>query len=189
MVIDHLVERSKQANFTVAYVYLKGEDADIQHLPVRVVSMLIKHLCWKMPTLPEDVLDFYHRFTRDARKPLFEDLQSLFVKCTRHLEHVFIVLDGLDECPELYRRQILQFIRTVVIPGMNVKAFVTSRWERDIYQTFSHHRVSRLPIQPADVKNDISDVVTHRVATELAHISPDLQKEVVHILTEKSGGM
>lgn len=161
----------------------------MQRLPTRVVSIFIKQLCRKMPELPDEVLNFYHKFTRDARKPHFEDLQSLFVRCVRHLKQVFVVLDGLDECPEEYRRPILEFICTIGTPGMNVKAFVTSRWERDIYHVFSRQGIARLEIQPAHVEKDIAEVVKHQVEAELSKISPDLQQEVIRTLTEKSGGM
>ncbi|KAL1969964.1 hypothetical protein VTN77DRAFT_7474 [Rasamsonia byssochlamydoides] len=189
MVIDHLTELSKQKDFTVAFAYLKGEDTDMQRLPVRVVSMFVKQLCLKMPALPDDVLNFYHKFTRDAQKPLFDDLQNLFIQCTRHFRQVFVIFDGLDECAETYRRPILEFICTVGTQCANVKVFVTSRWEHDIDHIFSRHRVLRLLIEPTNVKNDISEVVRYQVATELGHVNPDLQEEVIRILTEKSGGM
>lgn len=161
----------------------------MQRLPSRVVSLLVKQLCWEMPVLPDSVLDFYHKFIRDARNPLFDDLQNLFIQCTHHFRQIFVIFDGLDECAEKYRRPISEFICTVGTQCANVKSFVTSRWERDIDHIFSRHRVLRLRIEPTNVNNDISQVVRHKVTTELGHISPDLQDEVIRILTAKSGGM
>jgi hypothetical protein len=179
------------SNCTIAYIYFKGEDAHTQHLPTptQVLSMLIAQLCWNLNTLPLDVLKSYREMVRNARKPQFKDLQNILIECARSLSKVVLVFDGVDECEEFYRKQILQFICTVGAHCANVKVFVTSRWMHDIAYTFSRLQALKIEIGRYRVIKDLAEVVRHRVETDLEHISRDLQLEVMQILTEKSSGM
>jgi hypothetical protein len=188
MVIDQLIERREESNATVVYAYFKGEDVDVQHYPVRLLAMLIKQLCWNLDTLPDEVLKFYHKYVRNARKPSFDDLQKVFITCAGHLARNFVVLDGLDECPRQYRKPILQFISTIG-QWANVKVFVTSRIEPDVVDAFPRTSALRLGVIPFLVHNDVAEFVTHAVQTELSNIGAELQQEVIRTLTNKSNGM
>ncbi|QKX60625.1 uncharacterized protein TRUGW13939_07771 [Talaromyces rugulosus] len=79
MVIDHLKDCTKYPDYTVAYMYFKGEEVDTKHLPSRVMSMLVKQLCWNLETLPERTLQFFRDFEKNARQHTFEDLSFLWV--------------------------------------------------------------------------------------------------------------
>lgn len=187
MIIDHLSQDADQNDHTVAYVYITGEDTDIQSSPDRIVSMLIKQLCWKLETLPEKTLDYYRQCKKDARLPVLNQLVSMFVECVGSLRRAFVIIDGLDECEKAFRKPILDFV-CATSQQSNSKFLVTSRWEWDIELAFSHIKSLLIPGVTSDQK-DIAKVVRYRVEKELGHFSSDTQEFIIQQLVEKSNGM
>lgn len=57
-------------------------------------------------------------------------------------EQVFIVLDGLDECEEDVRSDLLALFRDLISNGALVKVFVSSRQRDDILQTLTRSRTT-----------------------------------------------
>lgn len=186
MVIDQLKDRTKYPNYSVAYIYFKGEEVNTERLPSRVVSILVKQLCWNLQTLPEKTLQFFRDFQKNARQPTFEDLKSIFMDCAGHLDRVFVVLDAFDECEEKYRKQLSTFIREIVTHCTNVKVLVTSRWERDIEMSLEPPFSWEIGSEPST--EDIANFVRHRVTKEFKHITPDLQGKIINQLIDKSAG-
>lgn len=65
-------------------------------------------------------------------------------------EQVFIVLDGLDECDEDARNDLLALFRDLISNGALVKVFVSSRQRDDILQTLAGP-VHRIPLFHIDM--------------------------------------
>jgi Cdc6-like AAA superfamily ATPase len=187
MVIDHFSQDSNQKNDAVAYVYIKGEDTTLRNSPDRIVSMLIKQLCWKLETLPDQTLDYYRQCKKDARLPVLDKLAAMFMECAGSLGRAVVVIDGLDECEEKCRKPLLNF---VVATGQqsNSKVLVTSRWEWDIERAFCRIKSLIIPDLSSDQK-DIAKVVEYRVAKELGRFSLETQEYIIQQLVEKSNGM
>ncbi|KAJ0114311.1 hypothetical protein J7T55_010700 [Diaporthe amygdali] len=60
-------------------------------------------------------------------------------------EQVFIVLDGLDECEEDARTELLVLFRDLIRNGALVKVFVSSRQRNDILQTLASSETTEEP--------------------------------------------
>lgn len=187
MVIDHFSQDSNQKNDAVAYVYIKGEDTTLRNSPDRIVSMLIKQLCWKLETLPDQTLDYYRQCKKDARLPVLNKLAATFMECAGSLGRTVVVIDGLDECEEKCRKPILDFV-AATSQQVNSKFLITSRWEWDIERAFSRIKSLLIPGITSDQK-DIAKVVKYRVEKELRHFSSDTQEYIIQQLVEKSNGM
>jgi hypothetical protein len=186
MVIDHLKDCTKYPDYTVAYMYFKGEEVNTKHLPSRVMSMLVKQLCWNLETLPEKTLQFFRDFEKNARQHTYEDLKSVFIDCAGHLGTVVVVLDAFDECERRHRSQLSTFIRDIGTHCTNVKVIVTSRWERDIENSLNIPLSFQISMNPS--AEDIAKCVRHRVEQEFRHITPDLREKITNQLIEKSAG-
>lgn len=184
MVIDYLKDRTKYPDYTVAYVYFKGEEANTKHLPSHVMSMLVKQLCWNLETLPEKTLQFFRDFEKNARQPTLEDLKSVFMDCAGHLGTVVVVLDAFDECERRYRTQLSTFILEIGTNCTSMRVLVTSRWERDIESSLKIPLLFQIDMKPS--AEDISKSVRHRVKQEFSHITPDLREKITNQLIEKS---
>ena len=81
-----------------------------------------------------------------------------------HHEQLFIGIDGLDECQEPERQQILAMIHDLLKASKvkrNIRVFLTSRKEKDIGTSL--RSASRLDIRPYHLENDIKEYVRVRV--------------------------
>jgi hypothetical protein len=187
--INHLIDRSKKTKDTVIYAYFKGDETNTQYLPTQMISSLVKQLCWGLPALPKPAIEFYNDFPMNGRRPSFNDLETLFLKCLKLFERVFIVLDGLDECEQKHRKTILNFVFDLGAQSEDVKIFVASRKQIDILHAFRRHKFLHVSSRDPLAQEDIAKLVKHRVATELSHINPEVQETVIQTVTEKSKGM
>lgn len=185
MVIDNLKDKTIYPDFTVAYVYFKGEEANTKHLPSHVISILIKQLCWNLESLPQRTLESFRDFERNARQPTFEDLKSMFMDCADHLGTVVVVLDAFDECEARYRKQLSEFLLEIGTCRTTMKVLVTSRLERDIENSLKIPLLFKIEMSSTE---DIPKAVRHRVKQEFRHITQELREKVTNQLIEKSAG-
>ena len=109
-----------------------------------------------------------------------------------HHEQLFIGIDGLDECQEPERRQILVTINNVLKASKtvrNVRIFLTSRKEKDI--DTSLRSASRLEIRPYHLEKDIRDYVRVRVRdlSEKFLIPVEQQKTITADIAQRPHGL
>ncbi|EED20611.1 conserved hypothetical protein [Talaromyces stipitatus ATCC 10500] len=187
MVIDELSQENAQKDNTVAYVYIKGEDTALCNSPSRIVSMLIKQVCWKLDKLPVQTLNYYRQCKKDARIPVLNKLVAMFMECVGSLSRIFVIIDALDECEEKSRKPLLDFIRETSQQS-NCKVLVASRRERDIFRAFSPMNPLYISRHNSDQK-DIAKVVKYRVEKELGHFRPDTQEYIIQQLVKRSGNI
>ncbi len=108
-----------------------------------------------------------------------------------HHEQLFIGIDGLDECREPERRQVLSTLQSILKasqPTRNVRVFLTSRKEKDIGQSL--RSASRLEIRPHHLANDIEDYVRVQ-ALELSRrfkISREQQMQIIANIAKRPQG-
>lgn len=116
----------------------------------------------------------------------------MFEKVALHHEHLFIGIDGLDECQEPERRQTLLMIHNLLKGSKtkrNIRIFLTSRKERDI--SVSLRSAIQLEIRPYHLEKDIKGYVTAR-ALDLSKkfsITLEHQGTIVADVTGRSQGM
>jgi ankyrin repeat domain-containing protein 50 len=99
--------------------------------------------------------------------------------------HVYIVIDGLDECAN--RESLLDILSTLEIENVNL--FVTSRCEKDIELAFEGKEsleVDQECIQ-IDIEAHIQWILDNN--KKLQRIKPDFKAEIKQQLAKKSAGM
>ena len=55
----------------------------------------------------------YDTHFRNASAPNLDELRNAFIAISNHFEHVFLILDALDECNQNQRQDLLGFLTTV----------------------------------------------------------------------------
>lgn len=116
-------------------------------------------------------------------------------------EQVFVVLDGLDECEEKTRRELLDLFRGLICKGALVKVFVSSRQRDDILQIlngpertekFTANRVSQVPLfhiemSPREERDRI--LAKHLADKHLTQIKDSkLRERAIEQLVKRAGG-
>lgn len=119
----------------------------------------------------------------------------MFTSATQLYQRVFIVIDGLDECPEERRSPILDFmVEASSDSNSNLKIFVSSRKELDISAQFALLNTPVIDLKTGTIIPDIRSFVQHeasrlRTESKLHVRDDDLFGEIVQKLVEESNGM
>lgn len=116
-------------------------------------------------------------------------------------EHVFIILDGLDECEQDVRNEVLALFRDLIGNKAMVKVFVSSQQRDDILQTLNGPRtiekepvpgqISQIPLFHIDM--DPSEERDRTLATHLAtryldRLNSKVRKKAIDLLAKRAKG-
>lgn len=104
--------------------------------------------------------------------------------------NVSIVIDALDEIDPNTRTDLFEYLNELVeLTAGNVKVFVSSRNEPDIFESFETS--SNLLIDATDNAEDIERFVKQEIPKRLlgGKANPDLRNRVQQILCDKAQGM
>ncbi|RDL33053.1 uncharacterized protein BP5553_08492 [Venustampulla echinocandica] len=132
-VISHLKDKVKRnSTMALAYFYFSFSDQKKQTV-AGMLSSLIKQFCACRPNIPRDLGEYK---VKDER-PSLQLLQEMLAQSMSGFSAAFIVIDGLDECPEQNENQVEERDLLLVALGNmaaadNVHIFCTSRKEHDI---------------------------------------------------------
>lgn len=170
------------AYFTVANLSLDSSGS--------LILALFKQLCRQLEHTPEWLL----RAKREARDPQEYATIDYFLKLTASYSEVFIVIDGLDECPDQGRKSVLDFLNNLRSRQPVFKTFVTSRKKSDIARCFDRKDVFQVSSDSQGTINDVNRLI--RQKTQSLRQSQDLLiqsdivfEKVVSTLTQKADGM
>ncbi|OJI79444.1 hypothetical protein ASPTUDRAFT_130991 [Aspergillus tubingensis CBS 134.48] len=188
IIIEHLEEKCKRdRNCGLAYIYCNFRRHHEQRVD-DILASLIKQLCQRMPSLPEDIKSLFAQHKKQQTRPKLDELsKSLFV-VLGYFSRTFIVVDALDEYSssnEPLRRLLselfsLQNNRTVSI-------FATSRHSPIIQSVFDGCLQQVISAAAEDVeaylRGHMSDLL------ESVSLNADLQEEIVQTIKKTVDGM
>ncbi|KAI5805994.1 hypothetical protein EDC01DRAFT_626791 [Geopyxis carbonaria] len=212
--VDHLLETygSSTTQYPVLYFYCNFDDQKTLQ-PANLLSNLLKQLISTRPTIPTEITSAYkmqqlHGITPERQQ--FDDVKRYFVETLKQqeIESVFILVDGLDECPSTPKGQgrsldsrahVLKALSELVStqPGAaKIKILVSSRPETDINALLEKHPA--ISIETSDTRADIKDYVNSQLAVYLEEGKParepiqnhpELKVTIIDTSTEHSQGM
>lgn len=106
--------------------------------------------------IKDDLISLYERHARNKTRPLLSEYASLLQDTLRAFSKVFVIIDGLDECPDSARKVLLAKVREIQ-PW--IRTFITSRFLPSIEQGLTD--AVRIEIQPSD--DDIRKYLEQRL--------------------------
>jgi ankyrin repeat domain-containing protein 50 len=192
-VLDHITgQRAMCREVGICFAYYSYQSPEMQELS-HIIPALIKQLCRKRVVMPPSFM----RLKQDSLPPSAIGNQDSFVTAAQDFEEVFLVIDGLDECPREKRHLVLGFISAALAALPSAKIFVTSRREQDVVRAFTRLTTPTIEVQAKSVAADILKYVedeTNRLRDgydgKRLYIKSDiLRQKIVETLTAKSEGM
>ncbi|KAK7977079.1 ankyrin repeat-containing domain protein [Apiospora saccharicola] len=189
----------------VAFFYLDFRDPSKQTRN-NLLRSLIAQISQGRPDFPEP-LRLLFKFPNTNQIPSTEELQQVLLASIQGFRNVYIVLDALNECPQIgderdLLMQCIQEIRGWGIPHLHLMA--TSRREHDIALYLSTHRIHKpessiidysveisLESCSSEMRDDIKTYINAQLSNKpkFGHWKPDLQRRVRLALIEKAQGM
>ncbi|KAL6797086.1 ankyrin repeat-containing domain protein [Trichoderma sp. SZMC 28012] len=199
-VIKFLQSKHKDdATIATAYYYFSFSDVKKQERDAMLAS-LIKQICCCRPNMPDSIARLKKHRDQDMRPPT-DELQEEFIATLRGFSKVHIIIDALDECPELggRREDLMKTLRYILNAAPdNLHVICTSRKESDIDAEFESHLSEPTRIQfdlssymyREAIKRDIGQYIDTTLAdVNYKSWSDTIKKKVKEILIERSDGM
>jgi hypothetical protein len=197
-VIDNLSSRLDGTE-SLAYFYCKF-DVENQRMASSIFGTYLKQLCIQGSErlLPPAVTDEYRWRKNSGFSSGDLDLNGcveILLKLLWAKRQLYLILDGLDECPVHDRRLILKTIRRMFHSSITpIKALIVSREDKDIALI-----LVELPSFSVDAKANAADVA-HYIREEIrlaiqdkrilkGDVPEELQRDIIQSLTSNADGM
>ncbi|KAJ7266837.1 ankyrin repeat-containing domain protein [Mycena rebaudengoi] len=123
-VVDYLREKSPSPNVGVACAYLNHKETDMQ-TPKNILAGLWRQLIFGKPILPGSLAHgLHHKHDEKGTRPSVDEMHALLSSAVTDYSKVYIVIDALDEYPEMQRHILLKHL-AALRPEVNL--LLTSR--------------------------------------------------------------
>ncbi|RJE23332.1 Ankyrin repeat protein [Aspergillus sclerotialis] len=188
--IQHaLRQRQHKLTIGIAFFYFIFNDETKQDDSAMIRALLLQ-LAGQLQDCQKDLARLHNLYQPGT--PPVEVLIEYLRYMIRRFQHVYILLDALDESPRYSKREgvlaILERIRKWCLPGLHL--LVTSRDEPDIRESLSPAFDEDVTLRNDEVNKDISNFVSFQLKT-----NPSFQKwqeyhdEIQQTLTERAQGV
>lgn len=181
--VQHLQDLfDNKSDVGIAYHYCDFRHQDSENSTV-ILASILKQLAQRLGSLPQSLIVLYDKHEENGTRPSFREIISTLKSVASLHSRVFIVIDGLDECPAW--REILAQIRG--LQGAN--ALVTSRAIPEIADDKELEGSSVLEIRASDA--DVREYLYRRMPELSRFVMRDkqLQEDICKAILESFGGM
>ena len=193
-VVDRIFE-NREATSILCYFFCSFSEP--LSLSVRtILESLIKQLLfikgYKTPGLLSQVENLFRSVTGKPSVMKLREFLQVLVKDTP--ETLYIIMDGLDECKETDRTDIIDILKSWVnLSGVGVvKAILFCRTEEDIRLRLQDHPAIIVSNNNmADIRSYINAEIVKRKrdVCVLSEIDPTLVEEIITTLADRAKGM
>ena len=201
-IIQHIMKLRDAGNATLAYFYFDFRDEQKQNVRNVVTSLLVQLSAYSKPCC-----DIIYRLYSTLGKGMKQHrpTNGNLIECLKEMlailaqDPIFIVMDALDECPDLGlpspREAVLNLVKELVclhVQVPNLHIFVTSRPEVDIQTRLKPLAVNTISLQDESrQKAVISNYVSSVVASDeqMKHWRDEDKRLVAKELSERADGM
>jgi len=141
--------------------------------------------------LPRAYQELYNRYILEF-EPKIEDLQNTFHLVLAESKATYIVIDALDECPQIKDRvNILKFLSELSFTSSSTHILVTKDIQETINAISVSARVTEVPIQNSQVDDDIRRHVKSCLADDFQfqRWAKEVKAEVADNLANNASGV
>lgn len=119
--------------------------------PTYFVGSIVRQLVNRKAAFPPSLLHFYQRFKEDEAHDSTSELVLILRDFCTAFDRCYIIVDALDECKNLYRKDVLQIPNELNLG--TVQLFVTSRpHSHDIKQHFKGTEQIKVKASETDIR-------------------------------------
>lgn len=184
-VVDYLLRTIHSTRTPVAYLfcdYKRRSEQDAEH----IVSTLLRQIVCAVGSVSQPLDELYrHHLSRNTR-PSIEELETAFRFAVATVQKIYIVIDGLDECDNITRKKILQFIKSMQ-ERAEVSLLATSRFIPEVEDELRGDH--RLQVLAHD--DDVKMYIESRICELARCVQTDtgLQEQVIVAVVQAVKGM
>ena len=161
---DVLRHCQSDPTFVTAYFYFDFSDT-LKQSSESLVRSLITQLSSQSPSCPEALKSLYSQNLNGQRQPTTDDLMVILKYIVGSFQHVYVIIDALDECRD--REQLLPLIEEMVEWELgNLHILATSRQERDIEECVGPLVSAQINLHSVQVNADIHTHLRERLKND-----------------------
>ncbi|KAK0480403.1 hypothetical protein EDD18DRAFT_835664 [Armillaria luteobubalina] len=154
---------------------------------ITIIRSLLKQLIQTRLCLTDRIQDFYNQWSRHGMPPPpLEDITSLLSEELESYDHVYIILDALDELDDNRCRQgVLDALKGL---GTQICILITSR-PLDTMQSFIEAEKINIRANDADLEKCVLDRLTDGYLYNLLSKDESLHERICKTVVKKADGM
>lgn len=186
--IDILHQLRAHAGVGVAYVYCSYKE-QYRQSPTNLIASLLLQLVLQHKDVSADLLALYNKHYLNRTRPLLREYVSLLQDLINKFPKAYIVIDGLDECPESNetRRNFLAGIQSI---RSQTCTFITSRDLPNLRLELQD--ATRVLLEPhdRDIRNYLEQRL-HKWTLLKPHLKkdPELFEKIINAIILRAKGM
>ena len=161
--------------------------------PKGIFGSLIQQLICTLQLSDEIVAEIKSVFEDCTYEPTIQEIQHLLCRSLELCPSVCLVLDGLDECNQISRAQVLSIIGWLMtLDSCTVRLFVSSQGDIQILDALEEY--PKIQLSTTVLTHDIESYVAHATRTlieegQLMIHGPGIEHEIITELTSRANGM
>jgi hypothetical protein len=196
-IIENIENMRKAGHASLAIYYYDFREDQKKDLRGLLSSVLFQ-LCDQSDSYCEILSTFYSAHRDGTQSPTDRDLVRCLTKLFKIPVPVYLIIDGLDECPSTSalpspRAEVLSLLEDLVESRLsNLQICVTSRPEADIKLVLEPLTFRSISLHDeSGQKEDIEDYIQSVVSTnkEMQRWTMRQKQRVIDTLTERADGM
>lgn len=193
-VVQHIFPLARRSNtpngMSISYVFCTLNDCRSRELHT-ILTTLTRQILNTFDETTEIATTLKAMFVTNHREPNIKEVTSLLASVARLPTVSYFVIDGLDECNDNDRKEILACLGLLIrqIPG-GLKILISSRWmNSELLEGFEQISVDTSR-NHLDIEVYIRNIIDERISDQRIVIKgPRMAEEIKECLIRKSGGM
>lgn len=193
-IVEHLFPLSRRTKtsigMSISYFFCTSNDQRSEE-PRTILTSLARQILNIFDETKEIGDSLKSMFVTNHREPNIKDLSELLVSVARLPTASYLIIDGLDECSDSDRREILGCLG-VLIRGIprGIKILISSRWmDSELLENFT-----QISLQTSRNRSDIELYIREIIDAKIKDRSivikdPCMAEEIKQALIQKAGGM
>ncbi|KAF5638968.1 ankyrin repeat [Fusarium tjaetaba] len=175
VVIDHIESASKDdLSIGLAYIYCNFQRYDLQN-PDELLSILLKQLLAKLPSLPVDINSLYASHKGGGKRPERQDIFNALKNVAAQHSKVYLIVDALDEYgPSGSSREIFLSLLRELQRRHKINVLMTSRFDKRII---------------AEIDNIFGNAIKLEILGSTEDIARNLKNDIIKKISESAKGM
>ena len=188
VLLAHLATQMKaqhlSGNVAVASVYLSHK------FPKRSLALILSHILQQITRttagISKELLEAYTTYTKRGSRLQMEDMRQLYQSQCYTLDHIYVLVDALDESL-LVSSSVIEFIRSL---GVKFHIMSTSRYPTTALPSFSEAK----QVEFSATQDDISRYTHYRLLSDhfqciKIRTNDELRQQISHAVVARSQGL
>ena len=183
--MHHLEGRFKGSREAISYAYCSYKNEATQN-PTSLIASILQQILRKPMAVSDDLRALYDQYELKNIRPTIEELSVQLQAYVCNLEKFFVVIDALDECPEVKWKEFLHHVRKLQ-PAVSL--MITTRPTNHVKNEFPEAACVEIRAKDTDIQSYCYEKIRSDHRLHLVQADADLMDLVVNTIAENAQKM